>query len=51
MLRQMGGTRVYASDVQLNGAPGALTAYAFAGPLTSVGADLAGRLGGDPSTA
>ena len=45
VLRQMGGTRVYASDVQLNGAPGALTAYAFAGPLTSVGADLAGRLG------
>ena len=29
VLRQMGGTRVYATDVRLNGAPGTLTAYTF----------------------
>ena len=45
VLQQMGGTRVYATDVQVNGAPGTLTAYAFGSGAAHVGAGLARRLG------
>jgi hypothetical protein len=45
VLQQMGGARVYATDVQLNGMPGALTAYAFERTASEVGSDLARRLG------
>ena len=44
-LEQMGGTRVYATDVQLNGAPGTLTAYAFGASGTLIGNQLSRRFG------
>ena len=45
VLQQMGGARVYATDVELNGAPGALTAYAFERSASEIGSELARRLG------
>ena len=46
VLRQMGGTRVYATDVRLNGAPGTLTAYTFdSSPALRVSAGLSRSFG------
>jgi len=45
VLRQMDGSRVYTTDVQLNGTPGTLTAYAFGTSASRVSADLSRRLG------
>lgn len=48
VLRQMGGDRVYATDVQVNGAPGTLAAYVFDVPAARVGADLSRTFGLPP---
>jgi len=48
VLRQMGGERVYATDVQVNGAPGTLTAYAFGRAPARVSADLSRAFGLPP---
>jgi hypothetical protein len=40
----MGGVRVYASDVQVNGAPGTLSAFSLAMTAAEAGATLARRL-------
>ena len=46
VLRQMGGIRVYATDVRLNGSPGTLTTYTFdRSPALRVSADLARSFG------
>ena len=45
VLRQMEGSRVYTTDVLLNGEPGTLAAYAFGAPAPRVSADLSRRLG------
>ncbi len=49
VLQQMGGVRVYATDVQVNGAPGTLAAYALDLTAPEAGADLARRLGLPPA--
>ena len=48
VLQQLGGTCVYSTDVQLNGAPGALTAYSFGSSATEVRASLTRSLGLPP---
>ena len=48
VLRQLGGERVYATGVQVNGAPGALTAYAFGQSPSRVGAGLSRAFGLPP---
>ncbi len=46
VLRQMGGTRIYATDVLLNGSPGTLATYTFdRSPAFRVSADLARSFG------
>ena len=49
VLQQMGGVRVYATDVQVNGAPGTLSAYALDSTAPEAGAALARRLGLPPA--
>ncbi len=45
LLQELGGTQVYATDVQVNGAPGTLTAYAFQDKsATEIGKQLRHRL-------
>lgn len=50
-LLQMSGTRVYTTEVQLNGAPGTLTAYAFGTSAAETAASLSRRLGLPPPAA
>ncbi len=46
VLRQMGGIRVYATDVRLNGSPGTLATYTFdRSPALRVSSDLARSFG------
>lgn len=45
VLEQMGGTRVYATEVRLNGTPGTLTAYAFDSAPSQTGPALSRQLG------
>jgi hypothetical protein len=45
-LSALGGPRVYATDVQVNGAPGTLAAFSFDAPAPQLSAALARRLGG-----
>lgn len=45
VLQELGGTPVYATDVQINGAPGSLSAHAFAKSVDRVNASLKKRLG------
>lgn len=50
-LRQLGGTCMYTTDVQVNGAPGTLSAYTFGLGPTTVSTRLARTLGLKPSAA
>ena len=50
-LQQMGGVRVYTTDVQVNGAPGSLSAFALDSTAPEASATLARRLGLPPPTA
>ena len=45
VLKQLGGTRVYATDVLVNGTPGSLCAYAFDQPVARTSADLSRGFG------
>lgn len=45
VLQELGGTPVYSTDVQINGAPGSLSAHAFGKPVDRVTASLTKRLG------
>jgi hypothetical protein len=45
VLQQMGGARVYTTEVQVNGAPGTLSAFALDSTAQEVSAGLARRLG------
>lgn len=49
-LQQLGGTCVYSTGVQLNGAPGTLSAYSFSLSSTEVRSSLSRTLGLPPST-
>ncbi len=49
VLQQMGGVRVYTTDVQVNGAPGTLSAFALGSAAPDVSADLARLLGLPPA--
>lgn len=44
-LQELGGSCVYATDVQINGAPGALSTYVFADSAARVSASLTRRFG------
>ena len=48
-LQQMGGVRVYTTEVQVNGAPGTLSAFALQSTAMAASADLARRLGLPPA--
>jgi hypothetical protein len=48
-LQEQGGTRVYATAVQINGTPGMLATYVFAASAQSVSAGLVRRLGLPPA--
>jgi len=48
-LQELGGTRVYATAVQINGTPGTLATYAFSTSAQSVSAGLVRRLGLPPA--
>lgn len=50
LVKELGGTSVYATDVTLNGAPGVLTAHAIPASSSSVCASLARRLGLSPES-
>ena len=50
VLQQLGGTCVYSTGVQLNGTPGALTAYSFSSSATEVRASLTRSLSLPPNT-
>ena len=50
-LRQMGGVCVYTTDVQVNGAPGTLSAYVLGSTAPEAGAALTRRLGLPPAPA
>ncbi len=47
-LRELGGSRLYVTDVQINGRPGTLAAYGFDASAASVSANLSRRLGLPP---
>ena len=49
LIQQLGGTRLYATDVRLNGAPGKLSAYACAASASQTGADLSRQFGLPPA--
>ncbi|MDR2849997.1 MAG: hypothetical protein LBW77_05595, partial [Verrucomicrobiota bacterium] len=51
VLQQLGGARLYATDVQVNGRPGTLAAYAFELPPATAGARLARPRGLPPPAA
>jgi hypothetical protein len=49
VLQQMGGVRVYTTDVQVNGGPGTLSAFALDSTAPEASASLARRLGLPPA--